>query len=226
MSDDTSHTPRVSVIDYGIGNLLSVSRALERCGAAVELVHTPEAIAAADRLVLPGVGAFKDGMEGLRARGFVEPIRQFAAQDKPFLGICLGMQMMFDASEEFGEHEGIGLIPGHVVPIPKQGVDGKPHKIPHIGWNRLRHPESTSSENGAWQGTMLDGVDSGDGAYCYFVHSFMGVPNDPAHRLADCDYDGIAVSAMVRRGKVYGSQFHPEKSGEIGLAMIRNWLAL
>ena len=125
----------VTVIDYGVGNLLSVSRALEHCGAQVDLADNPAQIARAHRLVLPGVGAFKDGMDGLRERALVEPIRQYASGGRPLLGICLGMQLLLDVSEEFGAHEGLGLIPGRVAAIPATTADGVPHKIPHIGWN-------------------------------------------------------------------------------------------
>ncbi|WP_279384302.1 imidazole glycerol phosphate synthase subunit HisH [Geotalea toluenoxydans] len=128
---------RVTVIDYGIGNLLSVARAFEHCGANVELTDDARKIADADYLVLPGVGAFADGMSGLVERGLIEPIKKFAAKERPFLGICLGMQMMLDQSEEYGANEGLGLIPGKVVAIPAVGVDGSPHKIPHIGWNEI-----------------------------------------------------------------------------------------
>jgi len=212
--------PTVTIIDYGIGNLLSVSRAFTHCGAEPVLTGTPEGVLAAERLVLPGVGAFADGMAGLRERGLVEAVRQYAATGKPFLGICLGMQMMLDTGEEFGSHEGLGLIPGRVVPIPPTAADGSPHKIPHIGWNRLELPSPAT----AWSGTVLDGI--APGAAAYFVHSFTAVPADPAHRLADCRYHGRLIAAAVRSGALYGCQFHPEKSGEVGLAIVRNFIRL
>ncbi|MCH7707929.1 MAG: imidazole glycerol phosphate synthase subunit HisH [Myxococcales bacterium] len=211
---------RVSVIDYGVSNLLSVRRALEHCDAEVELVQTAGAIRAADRVVLPGVGAFEDGMRGLRDRSFVDPIREFADTGRPFLGICLGMQMMFDASEEFGEHEGIGLIPGRIVPIPRHGLTGAAHKIPHIGWNTL----GSAASGRDWGGTVLDGID--DGSYAYFVHSFTAAPAQDDDRLADTDYNGLVLSAVVASGNLYGAQFHPEKSGATGLQVVRNFLAL
>jgi len=208
----------VTIIDYGMGNLLSVSRAFAHCGAQPVLTATPEGIRAAERLVLPGVGAFADGMAGLRERGLIDPIREHAAGGKTFLGICLGMQMMLDSSEEFGSHAGLGLIPGRVVAIPPTGVDGKPHKIPHIGWNGLV-PSSVAT---AWNGTVLEGIRPG--AAAYFVHSFTAVPVDPAHRLADCLYNGRVIAAVIRAGEVYGCQFHPEKSGEVGLDIVRDFL--
>lgn len=210
----------VTIIDYGIGNLLSVARAFEHCGAAPVLATDPDSIRDAERLVLPGVGAFADGMQGLRDRGLIGPIREFAASGRPFLGICLGMQMMLDAGEEFGLHEGLGLIPGRVVAIPSTTSDGRPHKIPHIGWGTLELPDPETS----WGNTILDGI--APGAAAYFVHSFTAFPSDPGHRLADCRYNGRLISAVVRSGSLYGCQFHPEKSGEVGLAIIRNFIRL
>ena len=210
--------PKVTVIDYGIGNLLSVCRALEHCGAEVLLTTSPSDVDKADRLVLPGVGAFSNGMVGLSAGGFPEPIRKYSRTGRPFLGICLGMQMMLEASEEFGVHEGLGLIPGNVVAIPPAGTDGKPHKIPHIGWNGLLPPTPETD----WNETILAGVSTGTSVY--FVHSFTAAPASPGHRLADCDYDGRVISAAVKCGNLYGCQFHPEKSGEVGLRIINNFL--
>lgn len=211
-------THHVTVIDYGIGNLLNVVRAFEHLGAAVDVTDDPAKVAEAERLVLPGVGAFGDGMAGLSALGLVEPIRRYADRGRPFLGICLGMQMMLDRSEEFGDHPGLGLIPGNVIAIPATTLDGRPQKIPHIGWNALVRTEA----GGTWLGTVLNGIEVG--ASVYFVHSFMAVPNDPAHRLADCDYGGRRISAVIRSGPLYGCQFHPEKSGEVGLCILRNFL--
>lgn len=211
--------PAVVVADYGVGNLFSVCHALDKAGAGVVLTEDPGRIAGAERLVLPGVGAIADGMDGLRRRGLVGPVRELVARDRPFLGICLGMQMMLDASEEFGLHQCLGLIPGRVVPAPPTGLDGTPHKIPHIGWNELVRPAGAD-----WSDTLLAGIPEGTSAY--FVHSFMAAPTDPAHRLADCLYDGQVVSAAIRIGKAVGTQFHPEKSGPAGLLMLKNFLAL
>lgn len=210
----------VSIIDYGVGNLLSVARAFQHFGAEVTLVSKPEEISQADRLVLPGVGAFEDGIEGLRAGHFIEPIRAFTQKGKPFLGICLGMQMMLTKSYEFGEHAGLDLIPGDVVSIPKTGIDGTAHKIPHIGWNELRPTE----QGGLWSDSILKTLPQNPSLY--FVHSFMVVPSDPKARLADTHYDGQAISAVINKGNIYGCQFHPEKSGEIGLNIIQQFLQL
>lgn len=210
---------KVVIVDYGAGNLLSVMRAFQHLGAGIELTDQPAAVRTADRLVVPGVGAFGDCVAGLKRRGLVEPILEFCGRDRPFLGICVGMQMMFEASEEFGEHAGLGLLPGRVVAIPATGADGRPHKIPHIGWNRLLCPEGKD-----WTRTILE--DLPPGAWAYFVHSFAGHPLDAGHRLADTDYDGRTVSAAVQKGALFGTQFHPEKSGEVGLAVLRRFIAL
>lgn len=212
--------PSVTIIDYGVGNLLSVARACLHCGAEPMLTTSAEDILAAERIILPGVGAFAKGMEGLHKYGLVDAIKQYAGSGRPFLGICLGMQMMFDSSEEFGNHKGLGLIPGTVVAIPPTATDGTPHKIPHIGWNSLVLPVSLST----WDETILAGI--APYASVYFVHSFTAVPADQANRLADCLYNGRLISAAVRHGNLYGCQFHPEKSGEVGLAIIQNFIRL
>jgi glutamine amidotransferase len=208
---------KVTVIDYGIGNLYSVGRALEHCGAEVAFSDDPAAILATERLVLPGVGAFADGMRGLQERGLVEPIRRYAASGRPLLGICLGMQMLASVSEEFGEHAGLGLIPGRVQPVPALSTDGLPHKIPHIGWSALRPPAGTS-----WQGSILE--ETPPGSAVYLVHSYAVVPEDPSHRLADCVYGGHRIAAAIRHGAISGCQFHPEKSGEVGLSILARFL--
>ncbi len=210
----------VTLIDYGVGNLFSVRRAFEHCGAQVLLTADPTEIAQAERLVLPGVGAFANGMHELRARGLIAPIQEYARADRPFLGICLGMQMMLEISEEFGTHAGLGLIPGKVIAVPSSGATGAPHKVPHIGWNDIHYPVPGIQ----WEQTILEGLPQD--ASVYFVHSFTAFPADESHRLADCDYDGCRLSAVIRSGNLYGCQFHPEKSGENGLRIIRNFLAL
>jgi imidazole glycerol-phosphate synthase subunit HisH len=212
---------RVTLIDYGIGNLLSVRRAFEHLGAEVSLSGSPEQLAGADRLVLPGVGAFGDGMKELQARGLVAPIQDYLLRERPFLGICLGMQMMFEASEEFGQHQGLGIIPGQVVAVPATGTDGRPHKIPHTGWSPLVLPPGRP---GWEEGGLLAGLPPE--AEVYFVHSFTAVPAEPTHRVADCHYDGRVIAAAVSRGPTHGCQFHPEKSGPVGLRVIANFLAL
>jgi glutamine amidotransferase len=211
--------PEITVIDYGVGNLLSVQRGLEHCGAQVHLTSDPDAVLAADRVVLPGVGAFANAMQALRDRNLVLAIQALAKKGTPLLGICLGMQLLLDESEEFGIAKGLGLIPGRVVPVPTQTTRGEAQKIPHIGWNGLLPAESRTG----WTGTLLQDNRLGEAAY--FVHSFMSVTTDPAHRLADCLYGGHRIPAVIAKGHITACQFHPEKSGEVGLKILRRFCA-
>ena len=210
----------VVIVDYGVGNLLSVGRALESCGATVVLAEDGATLARASRLVLPGVGAFGDCVNALRARGLDHAIMEHIAKGRPLLGICVGMQMLLEVSEEFGRHEGLGVIPGLVTAIPKVDANGHALKVPHIGWSPLRVPEVDGT---SWEGTPLKTIAPGSAAY--FVHSFQAEPADHRHRLADAMYGGRRVTAAVRRDAVIGAQFHPEKSGEVGLEILRNLLA-
>jgi len=207
----------VAVIDYGVGNLLSVRRALEHCGAKVCVTGDPETIRASRRVVLPGVGAFARAMTEFSRLGLKSVVSEVVARERPLLGICLGMQMLLDESEEFGITAGLGLIPGRVVPVPAVTVDGQPQKIPHIGWAAL-----TAAGRRSWRETPLQNV-TGDDAL-YFVHSFTACPTDSEDRIADALYGGMRVCAVVGRGKVFGCQFHPEKSGESGLKILRTFL--
>lgn len=209
--------PKVVVADYGAGNLYSVCRALEALGAAVTLSDRPTAAAAADRLLVPGVGAFADCIEGLKRQGLEEPVRRHAEAGKPLLGICVGAQMLLDAGEEFGETPGLGMIPGRCVAIPATGADGAPHKMPHIGWAPLQ-------ASGDWQGTVLGRSRPGDAVY--FVHSFHAEPANPEHLLATVDYNGRSIAAAIGRENVQGLQFHPERSARVGLDILSAWLAL
>lgn len=208
----------VTVVDYGVGNLLSIRRALETAGAGTVMATTPEQVSAADLLLLPGVGAFAHCAGNLADAGLAEPVAAFAASGKPFLGICVGMQLLFDRSLEFGETKGLGLIPGTVEQIPTEDEGGR-RKVPHIGWAPL-----TPGDGGDWSDTPLAPLTPGD-SWAYFVHSFSGRPSDPATLLAEADYRGFPVCAAVRRDNVCGVQFHPEKSGPVGLAVLRQFLA-
>lgn len=209
---------KVAVIDYGMGNLFSVRRALEVAGAAhVDVTADPARLALADRVVLPGVGAFADGMAGLTEGGFVPAIHASVAQGRPLLGICLGMQMLMDASEEYGATPGLGLIAGPVRAIARNRADGGRRKLPAIGWFPLI-PARTEG----WHDSVLG--DTAPHTPVYFLHSFHAEPTDPAHLLATYDHDGARVTAAVRRGVVTGTQFHPEKSGPAGLAILARFL--
>jgi imidazole glycerol-phosphate synthase subunit HisH len=210
--------PEVTVIDYGVGNLLSVQRGLEHCGAKVILTADPMQILTARRVVLPGVGAFGNAMQALEQLDLVTVIRELAQRKTPLLGICLGMQLLLEESEEFGLTAGLGLIPGRVIPVPAITILGETQKIPHIGWSALQ----VSDTDEDWQETLLQ--DNKPGEAVYFVHSFMAVPTDSANRIADCMYGGHKVAAMVSRGHITGCQFHPEKSGEVGLKILRRFI--
>jgi imidazole glycerol-phosphate synthase subunit HisH len=213
---------QVVIVDYGMGNVLSVARAVEHCGGEPALSADPAVIATAPRVILPGVGAFRDGMRGLAARNLVEPLRDYARQGRPILGICLGMQMLFDESEEFGRHDGLGVIPGRVQAIANTGADGTPHKLPHIAWTPLELPDGAPET--WWENSILNTIPAGTAAY--FLHSFTAVPSDDRHRLADAHYNGRRISAAVRNGRVTGTQFHPEKSAALGLRMLRQFMQL
>jgi glutamine amidotransferase len=208
-----SARPEVVVVDYGRGNLFSVGQAVSKVGGTPRLSADPEVVASASRLILPGVGAFGDAMAGLNALGLGEAVKAFAATGRPLLGICLGMELLLDESSEFGRHAGLGLIPGRVDRLPSPQT-GSREKIPNVGWCPLEEPR----QGATWSGTILADVKVGD--FVYFVHSYAAYPDDPGHRLADITFAGIGVTAAVVRENVTGCQFHPEKSGQVGLAML------
>lgn len=195
----------IAVIDYGAGNLHSITKALERQGLEVRVTESPRTLDAAEALIVPGDGAFGPASARLRELGFAERIRGYVRSGRPFLGVCLGMQLLFDESEEDGVHGGLGLLPGRVVRLPG-GV-----KVPHMGWNQLRILRPSP---------LLDGIATG--AYVYFVHSYHAVPRDPALVAATAEYGG-SVAAVVGRDNLWATQFHPEKSGEVGLQMLANF---
>ncbi|RAP74832.1 imidazole glycerol phosphate synthase subunit HisH [Paenibacillus montanisoli] len=197
----------IAIIDYGMGNLHSVSKAVERLGYEAVITADAKEIMDADGAILPGVGAFGDAMQNLRNTGLEEVTRFYAASGKPLLGICLGMQLLFSESEEYGQHQGLGLLPGKVIRF--QGN----FKVPHMGWNKLAFKQESP---------LFVGLEEG---HVYFVHSFHAKPERTEDLLAVTDYNG-PVTAIVGRGNVYGMQFHPEKSGELGMSLLRNFLAL
>jgi glutamine amidotransferase len=201
--------PVIAVIDYGIGNLHSAQKSLETCGADARLTADPELIASADGVVLPGVGAFGACMDGLRERKLEQPTLDAVESGRPFLGICVGMQMLFTSSQENPAARGLDVIPGEVQWMPRTGD----LKIPQMQWNRL---DITAPDD-----PMLR--DLGDEAWLYFVHSLHGVPTDPSMVTATVEY-GITVNAAFRNGNVFAAQFHPEKSSWPGLAMLTNFV--
>ena len=196
----------VAIVDYGVGNLFSLRCSLNAIGADVVVTGDADVIRSADRVILPGVGAFRDAAQKLRDSGLDTVLKDVAKNGKPLLGICLGMQMLFEKSYEFGEYEGLGLIKGSVRPIAD--VIPESLKIPQIGWNALDFKRESD---------LFCNIKNGD--YVYFVHSYYAAECDDAV-IATCDY-GAPLTAAVQKGSVYGCQFHPEKSGEVGLAILR-----
>ncbi len=205
----------VTLIDYGIGNLRSLEKAFQAIGAEVLRTDRPEDLLQARRLVLPGVGAFGACMNELHHRGLIAPIREAARQGIPLLGVCAGLQLLFEESEEHGRHEGLGLLPGRVVRFPDTTPDGQRLKVPHMGWNTISYEQPAP---------LLKGIP--DGAYFYFVHSYHAVAANADDVLATTVYGGISFPAIVGRGHVFGVQFHPEKSQQHGLQILKNFLDL
>lgn len=203
----------IVIVDYGLGNLRSVLNACDALGADARVGADPQAVADARGLILPGVGAFGDGMAGLHERGLAEPIvRAVRERGKPLLGICLGMQLLADRGTEHGDHQGLGLIGGSVERLPATAPDGTKLRLPHVGWNGVRFDRR-------------DGIFAGMGeqADFYFVHGYALRPRDRGIVAGTCGY-GAPFAAAVEDGPVWAAQFHPEKSQKAGLAMLRNWL--
>ena len=211
--------PKVTIVDYGVGNILSIRRAIEKAGSETIVERDPQKIAIADRLILPGVGAFGHATRELQNHELREPVIEFARSGKPLLGICVGMQMLFDRSHEMGEHVGLGLIPGEVKRIPVSSVTGEPVKIPHIGWA----PLMTNNES-KWKTSMLSKIQPG--AWCYFVHSFVANADERQHLIAHTEYSSHKLTAFVERDNIAGCQFHPEKSGPTGLSIMESFCAV
>lgn len=202
----------ITIIDYGMGNLRSVQKGFEKVGFTAKVTADPADLRDAEKLVLPGVGAFKDCMDNLREGGFIEPILRHVESGRPFLGICLGLQLLFTESEEFGRHPGLGIIPGKVVRFPgDMHIAGEELKVPHMGWNQIRLRQDAP---------VFRGV--ADGSAVYFVHSYYVIPDDPTVVAAVTDY-GIEFCAAIRRENVMAVQFHPEKSQQIGLRILKNF---
>lgn len=199
----------IAIIDYGMGNLRSVQKACERLGFSAHIVSNPEAIEHAHKLILPGVGAFHDAMQELARRDLVAPLRRYLHSDRPFLGICLGLQLLFEYSYEDGHWPGLGILAGNVVRFPESpGL-----KVPHMGWNTLQivNPQDYIWRNLSSQPSM------------YFVHSYYVIPDDSSVVAAWSDH-GVRFTAMIRQRRIWATQFHPEKSQQAGLQLLRNFL--
>jgi glutamine amidotransferase len=202
----------IAIIDYGMGNLRSVQKGFERVGCAAEVTADPKVVLEADKIVLPGVGAFPDCMRNLEEGGFIEPLLRVIREGRPFLGICLGLQLLFTESDEFGTHQGLNVIPGRVVRFPDWMAEGgEKLKIPHMGWNQLaidrRPPAFTGIE---------------EGSNFYFVHSFYVVPEETGVIAATTSY-GIDFCSAIWKDNIVATQFHPEKSQERGLRILKNF---
>ena len=203
----------IAIIDYGVGNLFSLTASLNYLGAETIVTNKKEDIIAADRIILPGVGAFEDAIAKLKATGLVDTIMKETAKGKPLLGICLGMQLLFEESHEYGVHKGLGLVKGVIASIDEdlkqQGIEDL--KVPHIGWNALSFPEDEPLFKYIKQDDCV-----------YYVHSFYGRDCDES-TIASSEY-GIKITGAVRNGNIYGTQFHPEKSGEVGLNILKAFM--
>lgn len=207
----------IAIVDYGIGNIKSISNAFEKVGAEIVLTRDKGTILGAQGVVLPGVGAFSHGMEKLNEYGLNIVLKEYSDTGKPLLGICLGMQMLFDKSSEFSETQGLGIIPGSVEKLKLLSPDVK--KLPHISWNEL-----SEKKLGSWKGTILDGLKSFEDMY--FVHSFAVHPDDPNDVLSTTMYSDYEFCSSVKRKNTYGCQFHPEKSSKEGLKIIKNFVKI
>lgn len=201
----------VAIIDYNMGNLASVYNACHLLDTKAEIVSDPEKIKNFDRVILPGVGAFGDAMEHLKETGMIEAVKEFSKSGKPMVGICLGMQLLFDSSKEFGDHEGLGLIPGDIIHFDKSKMDMDDHKVPHMGWNKVFNKESI----------LFDGLEN---PYLYFVHSYHAVTQDK-YTIGKTLYGYEFVSA-VNKDNIYGFQPHPEKSHNNGIKILQNFMKL
>jgi glutamine amidotransferase len=202
-----------------MANMLNVVRAFEHCGANVKIVDNAKSVASADRLVVPGVGAFEQVLNEIRNRHFDEAIQNFCNTNKPLMGICVGMQMLFEKSEEFGVHTGLGVLKGDVKAIPKLSVDGVTQRVPHIGWSHI-----VRSENELDWGETIFKPFVGQHPAFYFVHSYSAHPKNPEDIIAETLYGGHRICAAVQRNNVVATQFHPERSGEAGLTLIKEFL--
>jgi glutamine amidotransferase len=216
MSD--SKPIRVAIVDYHLGNLHSVQQACAYAGMDAMITSDKQMILNADAILLPGVGAYGDAMATLHRLDLVSVLRDIAASPKPFIGICLGVQLLMTESFEFGRHKGLGIIEGQVVPFDHPREGERVLKVPQVGWNRV-----CRVENVRWDGTLLDGV--ADGEYMYFVHSYIVQPHDTGVILSTSRYGQIEFCSSVQRGNVFACQFHPERSGVAGIRMYQNLAA-
>ena len=206
---------KVVIVDYQMSNLFSVVRAIEQIGYTPIVSNSSEEILAADALILPGVGAFKAAMDNLDKLGLIDPIKEFINSGRPFMGVCLGLQLLFEVSEEFGHHDGLGIIKGAVKRFEPSKEEKE--KIPQISWNTIE------CKTTFWENTPLKHLK--ENSFMYFVHSYYVVPEDQQVVLSTTPYCGIEYCSSIKKNNIFATQFHPEKSGELGLEIYKNWLA-
>jgi len=205
---------KVAIIDYQLGNMFSVKQACEFLGYDASITYDKAELMAADYAILPGVGAFGDAMQNLHKLDLVEPIKDYVAEGRPFMGVCLGLQLLFTESEEFGSNKGLGLVEGFVQKFPASNGHGRV-KVPQIEWNQIYHA------NTDWQSSPLKTCNEGD--YMYFVHSFYVKPDSSEYTLSNTSYAGITYCSSIKNKNIFACQFHPEKSGRHGVEIYKNW---
>ena len=208
----------VVIVDYGVVNLKNIFRGIESVGGNPTISSSPSEIAKADKLIVPGVGAFGSGIQELKSSGLDDAVKDFAGSQKPLLGICLGMQIFLTTGSEYGHHAGLNLVSGTVESIPSAKVGSK-RKIPHIGWSAIECPTHLPN----WNNTCLEKTDIG--SFVYFNHSFVAFPACQSHILALCKYDGVVLTAAIKKDNVTGLQFHPERSGLVGLKILQQFIS-
>lgn len=213
-----SNDLKIAIIDYEAGNLFSVQHACSFVSLNAEITSDPKKILTADGAILPGVGAFGEAMENLNKLGLVKTIHEYIESGKPFMGVCLGLQLLFSESEEFGLHKGLDLIKGRVVKFPAKNKQGETVKVPQIGWNQIFTPAQSKD---TWASSPLKGIAQGE--FMYFVHSFYVTPTDPSDILTLTNYDGIEYCSSVQKDNIFATQFHPEKSAQEGIKIYKNW---
>ena len=206
----------VVIVDYGCGNIQSLERALKKVGVSCEYTSNPKIIKQAQKVMLPGVGSYSTGMDSLEKMNLLEVIKDYVSTGKPLLGICLGMQLLLDYSEEFGRHNGLGIVNGSVTRF----MPNDNSKVPHTGWNSIEIPCGNDSKS--WNDQILTNINPGKDYY--FVHSYMVKTNKQSNTLAETSYGGNSFSSIIRNNNVYGCQFHPEKSGQIGSQFLENFI--
>jgi len=212
-------TKKIAIIDYQLGNLFSVKQACEYLGHSATITTKPEDILASDYAILPGVGAFGDAMENLDKFGLTSAIHEFVKKGKPMMGVCLGLQLLLDSSDEFGSTKGLNILQGTVKKFPLQVIDGHSYKVPQIQWNTIQEPQPDK-----WGNTPLQCCKSGD--FVYFVHSFYAEPTDNQYILSTTRYGNFEYCSSVLKDNVFATQFHPEKSGLYGVNIYKEWLSL